>query len=205
MRRILSLALFALLLTMVVGQAANFPTITINEHGVGTLLFPGRLPVPLVGVLAPDPGPGGLPAALTYDLLGPPGLIPGDLLVQEVIGATQILSDVIRFNPAGTAPGYPASVVFYSDNGDGGDALADTGLPTAFYTNTFSLLEIGPEGDNGVTYTPTENQPGFVPGFQVTYVIISDSAVPEPASASLVVLAGGLAFAAKRWLKARAS
>ncbi len=205
MRKHLFVSVFVLLAVTVVAQAANNPAITVNEFGVGTLLFPGGVPIAAPGVFLPDPGPGGLPAALTYNLLGPPALVAGDLLIQELIGATQILSDVIRFNPANTAPGYPASLVFYSDNGEGVDALADTGLPTAFYTNTFSILEVGTEGDNGVTYTPTENQPGFVPGFSVTYRIISDSAVPEPSSASLVVLASGLALAARRWLKARAS
>src|SRR4029078_657674 len=106
--------------------ADNNPLITLDENGHGTLLFPGGAPIPTIGVLAPDPGPGGLAAALTYNLLGPPGLVAGDLVLLD--SGSNAVSDVIRFNPAGTGqnPGYPASVVFYSLTGEG--ALADTGL-----------------------------------------------------------------------------
>jgi hypothetical protein len=167
-------------------QGANNPIITVDEDGVGTLQFPGAGPIPLHGVLAPDPGPGGLPSALTYNLLGPPALVAGDVFLIE----GTVFSEDIRFNPAGTGgnPAYPASLVFYSDTVDGADALADTGNPTAFYTNLLPGFEVGPEGSNGLFgYTPTANQPGFVPGFTVTYNIQSDS-VPEPATLALLGL-----------------
>src|SRR2546430_807433 len=109
----------------------NNPLITVNEHGVGSLLFSGQVPISVPGVIAADPGPGGLPAALTYNLLGPPSLVAGDLIILEDLGLTSavVISDVIRFNPAGTgSAGYPASLVFYSDNSDGVDAIADTGF-----------------------------------------------------------------------------
>src|SRR5690242_11119656 len=80
----------------------NFPLITVDEKGNGSLLFPGGGPIPTIGVLAPDPGPGGLPAALTYDLLGPPGLVAGDLILLEPGAGVGTISDIIRFNPAGT-------------------------------------------------------------------------------------------------------
>jgi hypothetical protein len=199
------LALATALLSMgnqVFAQVGGNPTITVNENGVGSLGFPGGAPTPLQGVLAPDPGPGGLVLSLTYNLLGPPGLVAGDLLLIES-GASGVLSDLIRFNPAGTGtPGYPASLVFYSDNTDGGDAPADRGFPTLNYANQLSFLETGPEfGPNGFTYTPTANQPVFVPGFGVTYVIRSDlAAVPEP---STIVMSGlvallGLGYAWRR-------
>ena len=75
-----------------------------------------------------------------------------------------------------------------SDNIDGFDSLGDTaGPPGAFYTNQVTILEVGPEGDNGAFYTPTANQPGFVSGFDVQYHFISDgSAVPEPGSWTLM-------------------
>jgi hypothetical protein len=175
---------------------ANNPTITVDENGNGTLVFPGGAPIPTAGVLAPDPGPGGLALALTYSLLGPPGLVAGDLRILEFAGQ-QILSDVIRFNPAGTgSPQYLASLVFYSDNFDGVDALADTGFPNGSYTNVVTLVE-GPIGGGliGAIYTPTETQPGFVPGFSPTYIIISDGEVPEPAT---LLLTGSGVFAAFR-------
>ncbi len=205
-----SIPFTALLALCVVGTFSTagaaplpIPLITVDENGNGTILFPGQPSGQLSGTLLADPGPGGLASALTYNLEMPPALVGGDVLVQELISADLILSDIIRFNPAGTGSNsYPASLVFYSDNGDGVDSLADTGFPTALYTNTVTQLEIGPEGNNGLVYTPTENQPGFVSGFAVSYNIISDSeAVPEPASISLFALAGGLLLARKRLMK----
>src|SRR5262245_19012686 len=148
----LGLAALALLLGGV-GQVTAAPVpnplISVDENGNGTLLFPGGQPIPTQGVLMPDPGPGGLSSVLTYNLLGPPALVAGDVLLQEAGGQ---LFDVVRFNPAGTGgnPAYPASLLFYSDNTDGFDALSDTpSPPTAFYTNTITIPEVGPEGANG--------------------------------------------------------
>jgi hypothetical protein len=184
--------------------ADNNPLITLDENGNGSLVFPPGAPVPVPGVLAADPGPGGLLSALSYNLLGPPGLLAGDLILLEPGGLN--ISDIIRFNPAGTGTVlYPASVVFYSDNLDGVDALADTGLPAALYTNIVTVTEIGPEGSNGFLYTPNSDQPGFVPGFAVTYNLISDSDAPEPASAALMLIAAGSFLAGRRWLIARKS
>jgi hypothetical protein len=182
-------------------QALNNPQITVNENGTGTLQFPGGPPLLLSGVLAPDPGPSGLSSALTYNLLGPPSLVAGDVILSEGVGTALVVSDIIRFNPAGTGgnPAYPASLVFYSDLEAGADALADTGFPTARYTNIVTLIEVGPEGNNGVTYTPTANQPGFVAGFGVTYNIQSDvTTVPEPASGLLVAIGSGLMLVKRR-------
>lgn len=172
-----------------VTRAQNNPLITVDENGTGTLVFPGGGTFVSPGVLAPDPGPGGLPLALTYNLLGPPGLVAGDLVILEP--GNSITSDIIRFNPAGTgAQAYPASLVFYSDNVDGADALADTGFPPTLYANSLAVTEVGPEGNNGFTYTPSASQPGFIPGFGVTYHIISD--VPEPGVAVVTMLIGGV-------------
>lgn len=177
--------------------AQNNPLITIDEKGVGTIQFPGTPAGPLPGLMLPDPGPGGLTAALTYNLGGPPSLLAGDLILTE----NGVISDVIRFNPAILATGYPASVVFYSDRGtEPSPPLADTGFPAAFYTLVLTLPEVGPEaGPNGITYTPTPNDPGYVNGFNVTYVIISDP-VPEPGTLALgaVGAAFGLALAWRR-------
>jgi hypothetical protein len=183
----------------------NNPLITANEAGLMTLLFPD-VPTPAISncVAQPDPGPGGLSNALTCNLLGPPGLVSGDLRLQETAGGP--FSDIIRFNPAGTgSPAYPASLVFYSDNSDTdfpSNPPADTGLPTGAYTNVVTVLESSLGGGlTGAVYTPTSNQPGFVPGFAVTYNIISE--VPEPGTVSLVLIGSGLFIAGRRrfWAK----
>ena len=61
--------------------------------------------------------------------MGPPSLVAGDVLLQDGIGGP--ILDVVRFNPAGNGgnPDYHASLLFYSDNVDGFDALADTSSP----------------------------------------------------------------------------
>lgn len=179
--------------------ADGCPTITVDENGNGTLNFTtggtcgsGAI-APTSGVLAADPGPGGLASVLTYSLLGPPSLVAGDVLLTECGGACFL--DVIRFNPAGTGgAGYAASLLFYSDNVDGFDSLGDTPSPPgAFYSNTVSIPEIGTETNNGAIYTPTAGQPGFVAGFTVTYDFISDgTGVPVPEPGSLMLLGTGL-------------
>ena len=198
--------LVSVMLSLVVvcgAGATNNPLITVDEDGNGTLQFSGAPSIATHGVLAPDPGPGGLPLALTYNLLGPPGLVAGDVLVFEDSTFTE-LSDIIRFNPAGTGnAAYPASLVFYSDNVDGIDNLADVGFPIARYPNVVRLLEadIG-GGQIGLHYTPTENQPGFVPGFGVTYHAISDgeaARVPEPITTTLLGIGlAGIAVSRRR-------
>ncbi len=172
----------------------NNPFIIADEYGVGRLITAGGSVFNMPGVMAVDPGPGGLPSALTYNLLGPPGLVAGDLFINDLNGGVLDLSEMIRFNPDGTAPGYQASIVFYSDMQEGADSLADTGFPLSGYANSFTMLEV----DEQVFYTPTEGQPGFVPGFSVTYNFLSDThtpelaSAPEPASLSLLVIALGV-------------
>ena len=150
--------------------AQNNPLITFNEFGTGTLLFPSGQPIPMSCVPTADPGPGGKttpPLPLFCNLLGPPSLVLGDLIITEPAGGT---TDLLRFANLQGLLGF----FIYSDNVDGVDALADVGLPTAFNTNTATVTEVGPEGANGITYTPTANQPGFVGGFAATYSFTSD-------------------------------
>jgi hypothetical protein len=151
-------------------------TITADEFGNGTLTnssgFSGILP----SSFANDPGPGGLSNVLTYNLLNPPGLTLGDVLITE----SGTLLDVVRFNSTDGG-----TLLFYSDNIDGFDSPADTsGPPSSFYANRITLSEL-----NGiVTYTPIQGQPGFVGGAAgpVTYILNSDAPVPEPSSMTLM-------------------
>jgi hypothetical protein len=92
-----------------------------------------------------------------------------------------VVFDYIRFNGNGTLD-------FYSDNVPTADSLGDTpSPPLAFYPNLVTISEVGLEGNNSATYTPTAGQPGFdLSG--PTYHFISDgvAAVPEPASIAIL-------------------
>jgi hypothetical protein len=170
-------------------QAQISITITLNENGNATLTNTNGFNSPLPVSLQADPGPGGLSSALTYNLLNPPGLTAGDLLLLDPAVSGLSISDIVRFNPNQTCSGSNGCLVFYSDTVDGADSVADKGFPTALYANNLAVFEVGPEGNNGFSYTPTAGQPGFVAGAggPVTYIIRSDTPVPEP---SAVVLLG---------------
>jgi hypothetical protein len=192
--------LSALLLSSAFAQGFSV-TITVDENGSnGTVSntngFFSTLPVSRVQ----DPGPGGLAAALTYNLLNPPGLTAGDLILVEP-GGTGTVSDIIRYNPQQNG----GSLVFYSDKtpGDTPPDLADIGFPTALYANTLLVTEVGAEGNNGLRYTPTAGQPGFVAGAggPVTYLISSD--VPEPSSILLLVTVIGIVSYRVGWHRRR--
>jgi len=185
------------------------PFITVDE--LGSMTFDttpcGGHRATSTGVLAADPGPGGLASALTYSLLGLPSLVAGDVLLTEA-GNPNVVFDIIRFNPAGTGgnPFYPPSLVFYSDNVGGSDALGDTpSPPTALYTNQVTIAEQGSEINNGAFYTPTAGQPGFIAGFTTTYDIISEGAgIPEPAWTALPGVLAMMLFAIWRRQRQRA-
>jgi hypothetical protein len=109
-------------------------------------------------------------------------------LIQEPTTFGPGLSDLLRFTNQGL-------LLVYSEveTGEPKGALADVGLPISRQTNLVTLLETGPSDSlNGLFgYTPTANQPGFLPiGAPVTYNFVSD-AVPEPSSVAL--LGAGLA------------
>jgi hypothetical protein len=152
-------------------------TITIDENGNGRPFTIGT-----------DPGPGGLGGVLIYTL--PFTGVQGDVLLSAAEG----IFDVIRFNGNGT-------VIFYSDNVGGADSIGDTPAPPgSLYTNTVTLPEVGPEGNNGAIYTPTANQPGFGNAdFTVTYNFVSDGTVGTPEPSSLWLMAGGLGALSSRW------
>jgi PEP-CTERM motif-containing protein len=173
-RHFLASVLVGLVLAAVPAFAIPFTVITIDENGIGSING-----VPVTGTLTDDPGPGGLMSVLTYQL--PFAGVVGDVLLNDPgLGVL----DLLRFNGDGT-------VIFYSDNNDGFDSLADTpGPPGDLYTNLAAIDEIGSETVNGAVYAPILGQPGFDPN--ATYVFNSDSptAVPEPAT--LVLLGSGL-------------
>jgi VPDSG-CTERM motif len=161
------------------------PTLTFQENGQGKVELPNGAVIPLPGALASDPGPGGLSSALTFTAHPAEELlVVGDVLLFDSSGK---VSDVLRFNPD-PSPGAPrltSPILFYSSDSAG--LLADTGLPTAFYTNTATISE----NHSGFTiYTPVAGQPGFEPAtgaLPITYQILS---IPDAGSSvSLLAMA----------------
>jgi hypothetical protein len=152
--------------------------------------FLGTQPLPCSRM--PDPGPGGLANAVFYGLINPPGLVAGDLLVNESVTG---LSDLLRFNPTVNGGG----VFVYSDAEPGERPdLADIGFPTALNTNQFTVLEVGPEGNNGIIYQPGPGQPGFVGGASLPVVYHFASDAPEPATAGFLLLGGAAMLLIRR-------
>jgi hypothetical protein len=181
MRKLIFLAPLLLAMTALAHADSFSVSITVDEQGHGTFTNTNGFNSTLSSSLKADPGPGGLSSVLTYDLLNPPGLVSGDVLLLEP--GSFFFLDVVRFNASN------GSLVFYSDNIGGFDSLGDTfGPPSMLYTNRISINEIGPEGNNFAIYTPTAGQPGFVAGAAgpVTYTLISDGAVPEPSTLALL-------------------
>jgi hypothetical protein len=197
-----SLAVLAWLAASAPAAHAQFTvTVTVDENGNGTLKNSAGFNSALPFALLQDPGPGGLAGALTYNLLNPPGMVAGDLVLLEP-GTQGEVTDVVRFNPQQNG----GSLVFYSDFlDDGKDSLADIGFPAQSYANSFAVFETGAEGNNGFNYTPTAGMPGFVAGAggPVTYVIMSDTpTVPEPGPIALGCVAA-LAGGALAWRRRR--
>jgi hypothetical protein len=173
-------------------------SITVDENGKGTIngfLSLQSLPSSVIA----DPGPGGKSNVLAYDLLNPPGLVLGDVILRESVDSR---SDLIRFDPNVTFISgnvIDAGALFFYSDLDGPvpvDALADIGLPGGLNTNVVTINEVslGALG-NGAVYTPTSGQPGFVAGAPVpiVYTFISDgAAAPEPGSFLLVLPAAAL-------------
>ena len=174
-------------------------TITIDENCHGTASVPNSNPTlppvttPLTCLVGQDPFPGGLSNAMIYQFtIEPPLAIGIGTLELTEPGAPGTASDIIRFGaflPAAPIAldgvGTTIVLVFYSGNSDGVDALADVGFPSLNIAPIVPFTEVGPEGNNGTTYTPTPGQPGFIFGVPVTYVIHSDTA-PEPATLALL-------------------
>jgi hypothetical protein len=164
------------MLLFCVNSAYSIPLrITIDENCNGSFSLNGGAAIgllcnkdsidPLNGMSVPT-------FALTGDT------VRGDLVLLEP--GSSVASDLIRFEVG--------ILRFYSERPEAGATppfdASDVGVPTDRQATVVTFNEVGGEGNNGFTYTPGPNDPGFIQGFDTTYVIISD--VPEPASISLL-------------------
>jgi hypothetical protein len=198
MKRLITMCLVCVLTTAAWGNAII--TVDFNENGDGYYSSGGGVSYPLLHTMFE-----GSPSGLGYYGFpwAPEAMVPGDVLITESVGTNPVISDVLYFTTMGWYGGGQdylyATVFVFSDSeaGEKGD-LADTGfIPDPPYSgNAVTLLEEGTEnGWNGVHYTPMENEPGYVPGQNVTYAFTSD--VPEPATVALLGL-GALSLIRKK-------
>jgi hypothetical protein len=169
------------LMTLVAGSvSAQSLKAQFDENGVGSS---NGLPLTYV-YPALDPISGF--STLMYNLPWP--VTRGDLIITESSGA---ISDLIRFDTNSAGGGV---AFFFSDTADEFPApLADSPLgippPNAAYPSV-TVPETGVEGNDGATYFASGGSPGCAlqggTPLGVFYTIISDSPVPEPATATLL-------------------
>jgi hypothetical protein len=171
----------AFIITPAFAQPFPGSTWTIDENGPALLSNPAGFSQ---GLYKPDPISGIV--GWYYPLAGTPS-VPGDVVLLESQAPSGAPSDLLRFDGTG-------GVYFFSD--EDGPPFANADVPVMPQPiNPVVINEVGPEGNNGAFYVPGPGQPGYdlsgiLPGIQ--YNIISDSPVPEPASAALLLAGAGL-------------
>jgi hypothetical protein len=136
----------------------------------------------------------------------------GDLILTETNGT---VTDLIRFDNILNTTGTLDGVAYFFSDGYGDETpipMADSpfGIPPPNAAiPTVTMLEQGPEGNNGVFYVTSGGSPGSAlqggNTLTVAYTIISDSpVVPEPSTFVLLGMSG-FGLAAYAWRKRRSA
>jgi hypothetical protein len=182
-------AILVLSFTLVVSATKLFAQpYSFDENGNG-IQFIAHNPFPMPFAVASDPSGGiSISPVLIYSLGAP--VVSGDVALMDPDGST--ISDLLRFfTPAGSVN---SDVIFYSQVDD---TLAGVGIP--YSANPVRISEGSPD----TFWFPGGNQPGATTLYALPvwtffrYDIAT--AVPEPSSMALVLIAGGI------WLAARYS
>ena len=178
------LAVFGIASALAVPSALAQPLITVDELGKGT--FNGTA---LPSFQSADPASGIV--TLTYRLPFP--TVPGDVqLFEPSTSGTNQLSDILRFDGNGNLYFFselePTDVPPFDPADVGQFPQPVPGLQVV------SLVETGPEGNNGALYNPSGGLPGDN-SVGASYQFLSD--VPEPSGGLLTLLGGGLLLALK--------
>jgi hypothetical protein len=186
MKKLLGCLLIVMLAALFSAQqaTAGVSAITFDENGNYDSFFTGS-------GMSPDPTGGINGNVLIFTLPAP--VLGGDIRIWEEGSNNTVLSDVLRFyfiDPNGQANFSTTSdladhMIFYSDNADGAEALADTGLPG-------NLLTVFQDGGGAPEYInpATGNTEFLYAGF---YHGISDYGTPIPEPSTFLLLGAGLA------------
>jgi hypothetical protein len=174
-------------------------TLRFDEYGNGFVdNRDGKGFQPLMGSI-PTGG-----SALTFLL--PSIVVTGDVRIWEDANKT-ILSDILRFTNTtngdinGSFTGTILQVFSDIDTGDPNPPPADRGLPTVpvgyVYRDGGGVSEVGPEGNNGATYSPGGAADNI-------YIFVSDGVIPEPSSVIMLSI-GALGAAGYGWRRQRSA
>lgn len=172
-----------------------------DEFGHGNITLNGADQGTFGATLSPDTTLGGLANwnVLTYTL--PFAGFQGDVLVRDPAIDGSPIMDVLRFDGN-------FHLIVYSDSLNGIVDPADTpGPPNPFYSNLLFTDKQHPSVILGFAdFTPAYGEPGSDAGLSLpSYHFLDPGVVPEPGTASLILMALGVLGVARRRAKAISS